>query len=365
MKLNIAQKLMIIMMLTTGIVVSLIFGLTRFNILSGFSRYLEKAELTTQVSQELERDFVAEQSRNLLLVSGVAFMVAALAAFALSRDFVRATQVLVQGTRRLIRGDYVTQIELQRSDELGQLADDFNTLSATLRQQDMAKKQWITDTSHELRTPIAVLRAQIEALQDGVQKADARTLGVLHNEIITLGKLVDDLHDLAKSDLGQLRYQFVPSDVRAVLQDAIEAFGERFSAKNITVEANGIADLHCVIEADSTRLKQLFSNLFENSLRYTNEGGRLRVSANQKPGQLVIAVEDSEPGVSQNSLAKIFDRFYRTDSSRSRVYGGAGLGLPICRAIVEAHEGTIAAHKSDLGGLNITISLPIKELKKW
>lgn len=323
-----------------------------------------KLDPVEQISKDLERDFVKEQSQNLLLVSAVAFLVAALAAFGLSRDLVNAIHKLVQGTRRLIAGDFATRIGLKRSDELGQLADDFNSLAATLHQQDMAKKQWITDTSHELRTPIAVLRAQIEALQDGVQQSNTKTLGVLHGEVIMLGKLVEDLHDLAKSDMGQLRYDFVPVDVGAIIQDVIEAFTERFTSKGISVDAGSIADLRCVIEADSTRLKQLFSNLFENSLRYTNSGGQFRISAEQQPGELIIYVDDSEPSVSDSSIGMIFDRFYRTESSRSRVYGGAGLGLPICKAITEAHGGKMTAGKSELGGLRVAVYLPIKEPKK-
>jgi two-component system sensor histidine kinase BaeS len=361
MKLNIAQKLMVIIMLTTSIVVGLVFGMTRFSILSGFTTYLRKAELAG-TAKSIEGDFIAEQSRNLLVVSGVAFVVSAAVAFALSRDLVNAIDKLLKGTARLKAGDLSMRIAVDREDEIGQLAEDFNELAARLQQQDLAKKQWITDTSHELRTPVAVLRAQVEAFQDGVQQPNPRTLEVLHAEIIQLGKLVDDLHDLAKSDLGQLRYNFVPVDVAAVLSDAVDAFSERMASKRIAVETATIDEMSCVIEADGTRLKQLFCNLLENSFRYTSQHGRIRISCQQAPQAVTICFDDSEPGVKPEQLPKLFDRFFRGDQSRSRSHGGAGLGLAICRSIVEAHNGTITAARSELGGVRMTICLPKKEL---
>lgn len=312
-----------------------------------------------KMSAAIENEFLADQNQSLLVAGLISFAVAVAAAILQSKDFLHAIGVLVEGTRSLKCGHYGTRISLPRKDELGQLASDFNSLATTLEQQNRSQKQWITDTSHELRTPIAILRAQVEALQDGVQQVNPRTLGILHSEIITLAKLVDDLHDLAKSDLGELRYDFVPVDAGVVLLDAIDAFGERFAAKAITIDASSVENLHCVVQADSTRLRQLFLNLLENSLRYTNSGGRARISANLQAGAVYIYFDDSEPGVPLDLATKIFDRFFRTEVSRSRISGGAGLGLAICKAIVEAHKGNITATLSDMGGLRVTIRLPI------
>jgi len=193
-----------------------------------------------------------------------------------------------------------------------------------------------------------------------VQKVSPHTLGVLHNQVLTLMKLVEDLNDLSKADQGQLRYQFVPVDVAALLHETMESFAERLASKSLRLETNGLDDLPCIVEADSTRLKQLFSNLLENSVRYTNEGGTIRVSATQQTDTLLIKFDDSEPGVRPQFQEKIFDRFYRTESSRNRLSGGAGLGLSICRAIVESHHGKINAAESPLGGLQILIELPKK-----
>ena len=324
--------------------------------------YLKLAPVQ-RLSAEMDRDFVGDQNRNLLGVCILSFSLAALAGLVISQDLVGAISILVQGTRQLTAGNYATRIYLPRSDELGQLAQDFNTLSDALEQHDRSHRQWIADTSHELRTPLAVLRAQVEALQDGVQEANPKTLAVLHNEIMTLNKLVDDLYLLAKSDVGKLQYHFVPVDAAALVLDVLEGFEERFNAKTIEVDKSAISALPvaCVIEGDSSRLRQLFSNLFENSLRYTDAGGKLRVVAHEDGNALVLWFDDSHPGIADAHLPKIFERFFRGDLSRSRDFGGAGLGLAICRTIVDGHGGTISAFNSPLGGLRVELRFPLSE----
>lgn len=324
----------------------------------GFLRLTPHERLTAA----MERDFVDDQNRNILGVCIIAFSFAALAGLLMSQDLVSAINILVQGTRQLNAGNYKTRINLMRTDELGQLAHDFNCLADTLDEHDRAQRQWIADTSHELRTPIAVLRAQVEALQDGVQEANSRTLGVLHGEIMTLSKLVDDLYLLAKSDVGKLRYDFVPVDLTALVMDIVDGFEERFDSKNIDVELRGL-DHARIVSADASRLRQLFYNLFENSVRYTNAEGKLCVTIKDEGLFVVILIDDSPPGISEEALAKIFERFFRGEMSRSRDFGGAGLGLAICRTIVDGHQGTIGASHSPLGGLRVEIKFPIFEGK--
>lgn len=313
-----------------------------------------------RLTAEMERDFVDDQNRNLLGVCIVAFSLSAVAGLLMSQDLVGAIKILVQGTRNLTDGNYKTRINLMRTDELGQLAQDFNRLADTLEEQDRVHRQWIADTSHELRTPIAVLRAQVEALQDGVQEANPRTLSVLHGEIMTLSKLVDDLYLLAKADVGKLRYDFVPVDLNGLLLDLVEAFDDRFVSKQIELEVESL-DRPRIIDADSSRLRQLFHNLLENSLRYTNSGGKVRITLKDEAGLATVWIDDTPPGISDELLPKIFERFFRAELSRSRDFGGAGLGLAICRTIVEGHHGNIAAMHSPLGGLRVEIKFPLAE----
>lgn len=310
---------------------------------------------------ELEEGFIRKQSTNLLLASLLALAIAAISAILFSRHLVRAINSLLTMTHELIDGNYSSRSIAQSSDELGELNDNLNKLASTLEQHDRAHKQWVTDTSHELRTPVAILRAQVEALQDGVQDANPKTLSVLHNEVMTMSKMIDDLYDLARSDAKQVNYSFVRADISALIIEQYSLFAEKFAAKNIEVNLSSIKEFKCIIKVDPFKLKQLFQNLLQNSVRYTDEGGKLIISAKKETDHIELALDDTAPGVPAASIAKIFERFYRVESSRSREHGGSGLGLAICKTIVEGHGGEISASQSEYGGLRIDIKLPIRE----
>lgn len=220
-----------------------------------------------------------------------------------------------------------------------------------------ALRQWMADSSHELRTPISVLRAQIEAIQDGVFAADAKRLEVLHCEVMGMTRLVEDLFVLARSDIGQLECRSDPVDILDVLDGVVHAFSGRYAAAGIALQwPESIVD-GPLVSGDSERLRQVFSNLLENSLRYTDSGGMLRISHRLDGHDLLLHFDDSPPGVPEAILPQLFDRFFRVDVSRSRARGGSGLGLALCRTLVEAHGGTITASLSPLGGLRITLQL--------
>ena len=317
-----------------------------------------------KLSRDLENDFVAEQNKALMVVAVLSFGLATISAIVLSRDIVNAIQELVLATRRMSAGDLSHPLDIVRTDELGQLAKDLNFLAATLDQHDRAHKQWIADTSHELRTPVAVLRAQVEAIQDGIQEPNEKTVSILHDEVMTLGKLIDDLYDLARYDVKQLFFQFGPVEIGSLLAETIDSFSERFEKKRIQVQVSELSNTKLVVNADAARLKQLFANILENSLRYTNEGGRLKILCSMVADWVKVSFDDSEPGVSEDALLKIFERFYRVESSRSRVYGGSGLGLSISKTIAEGHGGVLKASPSELGGLRLEFSIPVAEVSK-
>lgn len=307
---------------------------------------------------EIEASFVEEQNRNLVLIAFFGFLIATMASMALSKHLLSGIKALSKGTHRLATSDFSVRLDASSSDEIGQLAKDFNYLAQALQEQDEKSKQWVSDTSHELRTPIAILRAQVEAFQDGVQEINAKTLGVLHKEVMSLSKLVDDLYWLARFDVGKLTDKLMPMDLTACIQDVVLAFEERLKDRNISIDTSDLYEGDLVIAADSNRIKQVLINLLENSMRYTDTGGMVKITTEKADGKVVISCEDSAPAVPDALLAQIFERFFRVESSRSRDFGGAGLGLAICKSIVEAHGGTIVASHSMLGGLKITIELP-------
>lgn len=302
--------------------------------------------------------FVQQQKLTLALIAGAALLVSALIALPLAERLVRPLKALAEAANRLAQGAYLTRVPVRGQDEIGQLSRDFNTLALTLEKNEEARRQWVADISHELRTPLSVLRGEIEALQDGIRPTNPEALQSLHAEVLHLGRLVDDLYQLSLSDLGALNYRKFTLDLTAALREALSPFQSRFAGKNIELTTQ-LPSFVIEINADAERLHQLFYNILDNALKYTDAGGRVEVEVETEKTAARIHVRDSSPGVPAAEMGRIFDRLYRLESSRRRAAGGAGLGLAICRNIVEAHEGRISAQESPLGGLWITIELPL------
>jgi two-component system sensor histidine kinase BaeS len=284
------------------------------------------------------------------------------AAWLIARQLLGPIRDLTRGARQIAQGRFSERIPVRRDDELGELATDFNAMARMLAQEEESRRQWIADSSHELRTPIAVLRAEIEALQDAVRTADEPTLARLHRNVMQMGKLVDDLRQTLDRDDGQPDLDLVPLDPLPVLQEAAGEFRERFGAAGISLDTSRIPGPGAAwrIRGDPDRLHQVFANLLENSLRYTDRGGRLELAVTTRGESLCVTFDDSAPAPPETAMQHLFDRFFRAEPSRSRQHGGSGLGLAICRRIVLAHEGTITASRSPLGGLAIRIELPLE-----
>lgn len=230
-------------------------------------------------------------------------------------------------------------------------------MARTLSRNEQLRRQWIVDISHELRTPIAVIGGEVEAILDGIRQPTPERMAALHNEITALGKLVDDLHLLSLADQASLELTLAPVDLAALAREQFSHFEPRMAGQGLTLTLDAPETL--ILQADAHRLHQLLSNLLENSLRYTDSPGQVRILLQGDSGQITLEIQDSAPDVPDTELPRIFDRLYRVDLSRSRALGGSGLGLAICREIVLAHGGDIQAEKSPLGGLSIKIHLPV------
>jgi two-component system sensor histidine kinase BaeS len=301
--------------------------------------------------------FQEKQFRATWIVGGMAALMAAVVAYGLARLFLAPVRRMASAAARLAAGDYATRVDVASTDEIGALADDFNQLASALEKNERMRRALMADVSHELRTPLAVLRGELEALEDGVRPLTRDSIHSLQAEAALLSKLVDDLYDLSLSDAGALTYRKVVVDAVATLQAALDAHRERFVQSGLKLSFKcDVAEF--LVLADESRLRQLFINLIENSLRYTDRGGELRVRAHVHGTQLQIDFEDSAPGVPDEQLPFLFDRFFRVEASRNRASGGAGLGLAICRNIVDAHGGQLSASASPLGGLHMAIQLP-------
>jgi two-component system, OmpR family, sensor histidine kinase BaeS len=302
--------------------------------------------------------FLTQQRLALSLAAAGMVLVVMIISLPLARRLVKPVKAMAAATHEIASGRYATRIPVTSSDELGMLARDFNDMALTLDKHEKERRQWVADISHELRTPIAVLQGEIEALLDGIRKVTPETVRSLHAEVLRLNRLVEDLYHLSLSDIGALTYRKEDLDLAGALSSSLEAYSAEFGHKGIAVTAN-ISEKKVIVFADPERLAQLFTNLFENSLRYTDAGGALAVNLVSAEDHVVIEIQDSNPGVSAEDLEKLFERLFRVEGSRNRTSGGAGLGLAICKNIVEAHEGTISAHHSPLGGLLIRVTLPV------
>lgn len=304
--------------------------------------------------------FDREQRRDMAAIGAVVLLSALLLAWAVARWLLHPVRALAAGAQALANGDYAARIDIRRKDELGALADDFNALASALERHRDARRRWGADIAHELRTPISILSGEIQALQDGVRSVDAARLASLQAECARLRDLVDDLYDLSLSDAQALTYRFEALDFGALVREALQAHEDALRATGIVCEASLSP---CVIaRGDRARLRQLLDNLLANVARYTDAPGRVVVAleAIDEAGdaRCRLRIDDTAPGVPSEALPRLFDRLYRVEPSRSRQFGGAGLGLAICRNIVDAHGGRIDAHASPLGGLRIEIELP-------
>ena len=303
-----------------------------------------------------EARFLAKQRKTWLIFGSISVALIALLTFVLSRPVRRRMQNLASATRLLAGGNYKIRIPVETFDEIGALAQDFNSLAQVLELNERARRTFMADISHELRTPLAVVRAELEAVQDGVRAPDAQALQAMHQEVNQLGKLIDDLNDLALTDVGALAYRRIPINIVTILNTALNGMQSRFANARLGLKRE-IVDTTLIVSGDERRLQQLFANILENALRYTDAGGQVRIACRSTGRTVQIVMEDSAPGVPEDKLPFLFERFYRVDESRNRASGGSGLGLAICRNIVEAHDGRISAHPSPLGGLCMTIEL--------
>jgi two-component system sensor histidine kinase BaeS len=311
------------------------------------------------ISEGLEVRFLERQTLALLSIALAMTALSAALAFPLARRLVRPLQELQATTQRLASGDFSARVTVSADDELGRLGQDFNALAQTLERNEQARRRWVADISHELRTPLAVLRAEIEALQDGVRPLERAAIDALHADAVRLGRLVDDLYELSMSDLGALTYRKEPTDVAEILAADVDAFAARYEAAGLALRLDNRLDDASTLRADPHRLSQLFRNLLRNSLQYTDPGGGLGVGLGREDREVVIDFRDTAPGVPDDALPRLFERLYRVDASRSRATGGAGLGLAICRNIVEAHGGRILARPAPEGGLWVQVRLPL------
>ena len=301
--------------------------------------------------------FFKDNSEIFYTVGMIVFVLAGLVSYGLSRYILSPVNKLVRGTRALTGFRFDTRIDVRTKDELGLLAQDFNRMAETLETYETMRKQWMLDISHELRTPLSILKGEIEAILDGIRPFSPERMESLHSEILYLEHLVNDLHFLSMADAGALTLKPEPIRPVEILKTVLAFFDTRFEQEGLTLVDRLTCDKE-EISGDRDRIRQLFSNLIDNSLKYTRKPGTLTLEDRIENRMLMMIFKDSGPGVPPEAVDKLFNRLYRVDPSRNRA-GGSGLGLSICKTIVSAHGGKIFAVTTKGSGLTITLKLPL------
>lgn len=308
----------------------------------------------------LSINFFSNQKRYLLLVYGLTFLSSLIAALLLATYFKKPIQRLLNATRELTKGHYQHQVKINRNDELGDLSNEINQLAVILDQHEQSRRQWVADTSHELKTPLAVLQAQIEAMQDGIRKPTPEHFESMLRQVNSLKKLTQDLADLAQAEAQQLTCYMAEVNPWHVVLQEVENFKPKFAQADLSVSVQGEG---ANLQLDIDRFKQIMVNLLGNSIRYTEAGGEVRVHTEQSATHWSVIVDDSPLGLNDEQLARLGERFYRVDDSRTRSTGGTGLGLALSGKIAQALGGKLSFEHSPLGGLRCKLTFP-KQLNK-
>lgn len=308
----------------------------------------------------LSINFFSNQKRYLLLIYGLTFLTSLIAALLLATYFKKPIQRLLNATRELTKGHYQHQVKINRNDELGDLSNEINQLAVILDQHEQSRRQWVADTSHELKTPLAVLQAQIEAMQDGIRKPTPEHFESMLRQVTSLKKLTQDLADLAQAEAQQLTCYLAELNPWDVVLQEVENFKPKFAQAELSISVQGEG---ANLQLDIDRFKQIMVNLLGNSIRYTEAGGEVRVHTEQSATHWSVIVDDSPLGLSDEQLARLGERFYRVDDSRTRSTGGTGLGLALSGKIAQALGGKLSFEHSPLGGLRCKLTFP-KQLNK-
>ena len=307
-----------------------------------------------------ELQFIQRINRLLFYGALIGAVIALVLGVILSRTLTRPIRELTQATHAVSEGDLSQQVPIRSNDELGELAQAFNRMSSELSRSVNSRKQMTADIAHELRTPLSLILGHAEAVHDGVLPPTRENFEIIREEATRLEHLVNDLRVLSLADAGELSINLQSVEPQRLLQDVASTYQYQAQRKSVRLELDTAAPLPA-IEVDPGRMTQVLTNILDNALRHTPEGGKIILSAREIDHQIELAIQDSGPGLRPEELQRIFDRFYRTDASRQRdgsVLGGSGLGLAIARSIVQAHGGQLSAESATGAGLKVIISLP-------
>lgn len=309
---------------------------------------------------ERDEKFLVDRLTNAALTAGlIAGGISLLLSLLLAYSLMRPVRELTRVAQRLGEGDLSQRVQVSGGDELALMARTFNKMAESLQIAEESRRSMTADIAHELRNPLAVQRANLEALQDGVYPLTPESLSTVLDQNLLLTRLVEDLRTLALADSGQLRLEITDVDLGELAEKLIERFRPQADQDQIELVILKPSELPIFAQADPIRLDQILSNLITNALHYTLPGGKVILEIEKDSRQIRASVLDSGEGIPADALPHIFERFFRADRSRSRKKGGTGLGLAIAKKLAEAHGGSLSAANRAEGGAQFTLTLPL------
>ncbi|ABH00851.1 histidine kinase (plasmid) [Rhodococcus jostii RHA1] len=328
-----------------------------------FREHLHRAGVPASSDEQFhaEQAYRSATAISLAVALGVASLAALVVTWYFSRRLQRSVTEVSSAATAVADGRYDIRVTSPHlGEDFDALAEAFNRMAAGLESVETTRRQLLGDLAHEIRTPVSVLEAYMEALEDGVETLDADTITMLRDQTRRLVRFSDDVRSLSHAEESRTSIEPTWVDPAALLSTTLIAAADRYAAKQVALTSNVAAHLPR-LWADPERLGQVLGNLLDNALRHTPGGGRVEVTAGQRQELLVIEVTDTGDGIAAEHLPHLFERFYRVDAARDREHGGAGIGLAIAKALVEAHGGHITARSDGPGtGSTFTITLPLR-----
>lgn len=343
MRLPLVWKLVVINIVSTLLMVTVIDVALRVFAADYFMTLAREHHIAPDKANAM---FLAAVERYLLTASAVACLSATALSYWLTRRSLEPLMDVMAGARAIAAGDFKVRVRESDCSEVGDLARTFNRMIDSLATSESQRKEMVANVAHELRTPLTNIRGYLEALMESVVEPNQEVFASLHDEALRLVSLTENLLDLARVDSAQQRLQLEPVRLAELIQQKLKLYDIKFSNKQIRLERS-LQAAETEVMADHDKLVQVLLNLFENAWRYTPPGGYVRVESLLDSGFVRVQTANTWAGPTRRDNSRIFERFYREEGSRSRDFGGAGLGLSIVKMIVETHGGSVG---SDAGG---------------
>lgn len=313
--------------------------------------------VSPQGTVSLEEEFSRSLTDAIFWGGVIAVLLAVVLSLFFARKIVSPLYRLNAGVEEFTRGNFKARVIVDSQDEIGKLGEAFNKMAESVEKSEELKRNMTADVAHELRTPLSILQGNLESLQAGIIKPDPEIISSLHDEIIRITMLVNDLQDISLAEAGRLNLNLFKINLKELFHKVSQTFQYEIALKRIKFEKN-IPEEDIILKIDRNKIMQVLINLVGNAIRYTPEEGNITLGAQVKEDRVVIYVSDNGPGVKPEDLPYIFERFYRSRKEYPKKDGGSGLGLAIAKSFVEAHGGSIWAENRPNGGSTFFFSLP-------